>query len=183
MKPDMYVRIDAITKAGLPGEEVVRVFVQAMTEQAVAEALQMIHGRERGYQRYVEAGGAVRFTSYGEPFIPACSVPSKRPVGSTWRSWNVREDVTEARMHAGRGSLLGPDTRRRARWWELTLSCGHVVIRNVQYMPREDGNPGHERRFAGDARPAPKRIRCDECTRILARTASRAREAAERTAL
>lgn len=33
---------------------------------------------------------------------------------------------------AGRGSVLGPDTNRRAHWWELTLVCGHIVERTTK---------------------------------------------------
>lgn len=28
---------------------------------------------------------------------------------------------------SGRGSVLGPNTSRRNRWWDLFLECGHTV--------------------------------------------------------
>jgi hypothetical protein len=72
----MYVRIDAIGKVGLTSGQVLAAVELAMTELGIAQGLALVHGPERGYRRYVEAGGAVRFTSYGEPFVPV--YPAKR---------------------------------------------------------------------------------------------------------
>lgn len=62
---------------------------------------------------------------------------------------------------------MGPDTSRRARWWELTLTCHHVVERSARYSPRADGWPvqrgGTQHRNADDVLPAPKRVRCERC--------------------
>jgi hypothetical protein len=75
----------------------------------------------------------------------------------------------------GRGGLLGPDTSRRTRWWELDLACGHTVERTVRYRPR--ANPGArsrggtQHRSADAVLPAPKRVRCEFCL-IAARRAS-----------
>jgi hypothetical protein len=68
----------------------------------------------------------------------------------------------------GRGSVLGPDTSRRTRWWELTLEgCDHRVERTVRYAPRTDGyarsRGGTQHRSASAVLPAPKRVRCDRC--------------------
>jgi hypothetical protein len=64
----------------------------------------------------------------------------------------------------GRGGLLGPDTCRRTRWWELDLECGHMAQRTVRYRPREDkrarSRGGHQHRSASDVLPAPKRVLC-----------------------
>lgn len=69
-------------------------------------------------------------------------------------------------IHEGRGSLLGPDTSRRTRWWEATLDCGHVVERTVRYGPPRDGRRtrgGTQHRLLTDVLPAPKRVRCEFC--------------------
>lgn len=41
----------------------------AMEELAVAQALVIVHGQERGARRYAEIGGRVRFDRDGEPGI------------------------------------------------------------------------------------------------------------------
>jgi len=68
-------------------------------------------------------------------------------------------------MTSGRGSVLGPDTFRRLRWWELKLECGHEVERTVKYKPVPGGSlaNGWHPRPATDALPAPTRARCDYC--------------------
>jgi len=76
-------------------------------------------------------------------------------------------EVTNSRMHEGRGSVLGGDTSRRARWWQLRLICGHVTERAVRYGPHRDGWPaqvgGTQHRSKDDVLPAPKRVRCKQC--------------------
>lgn len=67
--------------------------------------------------------------------------------------------VTLARIREGRVGLLGPDTGRRRRWWELTLECGHIVERYCTYVR---GAPFGVR----DVRPAPQRARCDLCAPV-----------------
>jgi len=172
MKPDMYVRIDAIGSAGLPAEAALRGFMLALTELGVMQALALIHGTERGYRRYVEAGGAVRFTSYGDAFVP---VDTRRGRVAGRYNWHVTENVTRADMRVGRGSFLGPDTNRRLRWWDLGLECGHTVQRNVRYRPLAEGNPGRDRRLAEDALPPVKRARCDECSLAVRESGTRSR--------
>jgi hypothetical protein len=66
----MYVRIDSIGKAGLSAEQMIECALVALAELAVAEALALVHGPERGLRRYFEAGGQVRFTSWGDPYVP-----------------------------------------------------------------------------------------------------------------
>lgn len=67
----------------------------------------------------------------------------------------------------GRGSVLGPDTSRRTRWWELTLACGHKVERTVRYRPlqprRARQRGGTQHRSLDDVLPAPRRVRCEFC--------------------
>ena len=72
--------------------------------------------------------------------------------------------VVGSELFEGRGSVLGPDTSRRTRWWELTLECGHVVERTVSYDPNTRPAMKHARN-KGDVLPAPKRARCYECSR------------------
>ena len=87
---------------------------------------------------------------------------SPRP--ACWRA------VVNAERRTGRGSVLGPDTSRRARWWELELECGHKACRTVRYKPSEDPQRGGtQRRDIDDALPAPKRVRCEECEAAAAR--------------
>jgi hypothetical protein len=68
---------------------------------------------------------------------------------------------------SGRGSLLGPDTTRRAHWWELELECGHRADRDVRFGPHKDGRTrqrgGTQHRSLGDMLPAPGRVRCTDC--------------------
>jgi hypothetical protein len=45
----------------------------AMEELAIAWALVMIHGDQRGAKQYIQAGGRVRFDDDGEPVIWAAS--------------------------------------------------------------------------------------------------------------
>lgn len=63
--------------------------------------------------------------------------------------------------YAGRGSLLGPETSRRVKWWDLTLECGHLVQRSCRYPP--PFVPGRRHRSAGEALPPPKRVLCEMC--------------------
>jgi hypothetical protein len=76
-------------------------------------------------------------------------------------------EVTETSSTVGRGSLLGGDTFRRIRMWNLALTCGHTVQRRVRYRPdprRRRGGSAPVRAMA-DALPAPVRVRCEECPR------------------
>jgi hypothetical protein len=77
----------------------------------------------------------------------------------------VWRDVEKALLHSGRGSLLGPDTSRRTRWWELVLPCGHREERHVVYRKADPPLPKGTRRTSDDVLPAPKRVRCAACTR------------------
>lgn len=74
-----------------------------------------------------------------------------------------RDVVSHEGPREGRGGILGPATSRRLRWWELTLSCGHEVERNVRYKPIGNPRGGTQGRSLSDVLPAPKRIRCDSC--------------------
>jgi hypothetical protein len=49
--------------------DAVELFVTALTELPIAEALVMIHGRTAGLRRYREVGGRVWFDDDGEPII------------------------------------------------------------------------------------------------------------------
>jgi hypothetical protein len=84
----------------------------------------------------------------------------------------VWREVATASMREGRGSVLGPDPSRRARWWVLVLECGHKTERFVRYGPHKDGWPaqhgGTQHRSLDDVLPAPKRVRCAECQAVEA---------------
>lgn len=75
--------------------------------------------------------------------------------------------VVEAHMGSGRGSVLGGDTWRRVRWWNLTLECGHTQQRTVRYRPHPQGYRIAQR-VMSDALPAPTRARCHDCAGELA---------------
>lgn len=53
----------------LAGEELIAAVAMLIQEEAIARALVLIHGPERGAQRYAEVGGHVRFTELGEPVL------------------------------------------------------------------------------------------------------------------
>jgi hypothetical protein len=77
-----------------------------------------------------------------------------------WRKVTGKPD-----LHAGRGSVLGKDTARRSRWWDLPLECGHVEQRTVRYKALGPAaqRGGTQRRRAADVLPAPGRVRCGQC--------------------
>jgi hypothetical protein len=77
-QPVMYVRIDSIASHGLTVDQVIDATVLALQELGVAMALQTVHGREAGLRRYFEAGGHVRFTSWGDPYVPVYKVSWRR---------------------------------------------------------------------------------------------------------
>lgn len=79
---------------------------------------------------------------------------------------NPLRDVVTALPREGRGSVLGPDNDRTARWWEMTLACGHIVERTARYSPHPLGWRARKR-SAADLLPPPKRVRCEECGRSL----------------
>jgi hypothetical protein len=85
---------------------------------------------------------------------------------TTARRGTWRTVVTVTGPFEGRGGLLGPDTSRRTRWWELDLDCGHRAERTVRYSPPTDGyarsRGGTQHRSAADVLPAPKRVLCQE---------------------
>ncbi len=91
-------------------------------------------------------------------------VTASPPRPACWRA------VVSAELRVGRGSVLGPDTTRRARWWELGLKCGHKTQRTVRYKRSDDPQRGGtQRRDIGDVLPAPKRVRCELCEADAAR--------------
>lgn len=78
-------------------------------------------------------------------------------------------EVAKAVLCTGRGSFLGPATSRRARWWDLTLECGHVVQRSARYRslpPAERQRGGTQHRLSEDVLPAPRRARCCQCEAV-----------------
>jgi hypothetical protein len=77
-----------------------------------------------------------------------------------------RKVVTVTGPVAGRGSVLGPDTARRGRWWELGLECGHTATPKVRYAPLPKGmsqRGGTQHRLASDVLAAPRKVICHGC--------------------
>lgn len=151
-----YMRISAISpRNGLTGKQAVDAIVLATTELAKATALALVHGEDRGARRYYETGAAVCFSG-GEPYVLVLpDLPG------------IRRAVMTAELRTGRGSMLGPDTTRRARWWDLVLECGHQEEREALYRPAGDpqrgDDPWRRKRTGGDVLPAPRRVICSEC--------------------
>ena len=77
-------------------------------------------------------------------------------------------EVVETRSTVGRGSMMGDSTWRRTRRWVLVLACGHEVQRAVRYRPdpRRRRGGSWPLRPLGDALPAPRRVRCEECPEV-----------------
>ncbi|MCA1844472.1 MAG: hypothetical protein LC792_15040 [Actinobacteria bacterium] len=82
---------------------------------------------------------------------------------SNRRQRHKRLVVTVVGLREGRGSVLGPDTFRRTRWWELRLECGHLVERTVRYRYREHADRGRRPRRADEVTPAPRWAYCEFC--------------------
>jgi hypothetical protein len=61
-----WVRISDLHRVGA---QATSLLATTMTDLAVAQSLVLIHGKERGIARYIEAGGRVRFDGDGEPVI------------------------------------------------------------------------------------------------------------------
>ena len=74
----MYVRVDSIPRHGLSAEQMLEAVEMATIELGLAEALQMVHGCELGLRRYFETGGHIRFTSWGDPYVPVYAPKRRR---------------------------------------------------------------------------------------------------------
>ncbi len=95
----------------------------------------------------------------------------RTPNTNPWRS--VLTDPAPI-VYEGRGGVLGPDTDRRTRWWEMTLECGHQVERTVSYRTPTPGEYVNRRhRSYTDVLPHPRRVRCEQCA-VDARREARA---------
>ena len=74
--------------------------------------------------------------------------------------------VVKATDHEGVVSFV---QHFRARWWELTLECGHQVERSARYTKGAAGGRGfaalHHPAPHDAMLPAPKRVRCTQCPR------------------
>ena len=76
---------------------------------------------------------------------------------------NIWRDVEHATLRSGRGSFLEPAARRRTRWWDLTLTCGHRTERHARYRKADPPLPQGTRRSADDVLPPVVRVACLEC--------------------
>lgn len=75
-----------------------------------------------------------------------------------------RKVVKKLGLGSGRGSVMGPDTTRRTRWWNLKLECGHEVERTVKYKPaKHPQRGGTQHRSRSDVLPHPNKVRCEYC--------------------
>jgi hypothetical protein len=76
--PDGWVRVQDIARAGLTADQVIHLMAMALEELGVIRGLILVHGVERGTDRYVEAGGHMRFSDDGEPILPLWAAGEKR---------------------------------------------------------------------------------------------------------
>jgi hypothetical protein len=67
--------------------------------------------------------------------------------------------VVKDQLLEGRGGVFRIDSRG-ARWYELTLECGHEVERTCRYTKIDRRQIS---RSLNDALPAPKKVRCEFC--------------------
>jgi hypothetical protein len=66
----MYVRVDSLGQHGLSASQMLEAAEMATLELGLAEGLQLVHGKDHGLRRYFETGGHIRFTSWGDPYVP-----------------------------------------------------------------------------------------------------------------
>jgi hypothetical protein len=152
----LYARLETISRLGLDAGRAVPAVATALQDLAVVKSLQLIHGQERGLAMYWERGGTVRSDAEGNAWVLVPLAPD----GANRRA------VMHAALHSGRGSLMGGDTARRTRWWDLLLECGHRAERTVRYRPLPPAavqRGGTQHRHGGDVLPPPGHARCGTC--------------------
>lgn len=148
-------------KAGLTLHQRAEALLMALAETILMDTARVFAGQDGWARWYKEHGGKVRFDDQRRACIP---VANER---IAWRA------VVKQSLHSGRGSVLGPDTARRQRWYDLDLECGHAVQRTARYRHMDDRQRQDEawrrKRSAADVLPAPKRVRCEHCQAIIDR--------------
>lgn len=60
-----WVKLSDLT--ALRSDEAIAVLALAIEELAIAQSFVLIHGQERGAERYINAGGHIRFDADGNP--------------------------------------------------------------------------------------------------------------------
>lgn len=88
-------------------------------------------------------------------------------IPNPWRE--VAADPKPTYME-GSHNGMNRSNSRTARWWELTLSCGHFVERNARLV-KEGGTPGT---VMEDVVDPPKKVRCERCGGAARQDARRA---------
>ena len=71
------IRLDRLLNELSPNDALTAVAV-AIEELGMAQALCIVHGRDRGVKRFVEAGGHIRFDDDGKPVILWTSALAER---------------------------------------------------------------------------------------------------------
>jgi hypothetical protein len=69
MSAGRWIKIADIPRSGLPADQQLKLVATALEELAVAQALVMVHGPERGLARYAAIGGRVLPGADGAPVI------------------------------------------------------------------------------------------------------------------
>lgn len=148
-------------RSGLTLHQRAEALLMAVEQTVLMETARLFGGEDGWVNWYTGHGGLIRYDDQRRACIP---VANER---IAWRA------VVKSHLHSGRGSALGPDTSRRARWYDLDLECGHAVQRDARYRSRSDAESQDDswrrRRTVADVLPPPKRVRCAQCQGIIAR--------------
>lgn len=66
----LYVKVEAMTEAGLTPDQLLATADFALTELALAKSLVIFHGERVGARRYFETGGLMRLDAAGNAWAP-----------------------------------------------------------------------------------------------------------------
>lgn len=129
---------------------------------------------------WVATAGVVKVTGVGMRHVWRITSGGRAALERTPVKVIIWRAVVASQQRSGRGSVLGPDTTRRARWWSLTLECEHVVERTVRYKSSDTPQRGGtQHRYADDVLPAPVRVQCEYCKAAALRAARELETAAK----
>jgi hypothetical protein len=78
----------------------------------------------------------------------------------------IWREVTAAELRDGRRPRRRGQKGRPARWWDLTLACGHKAVRTARYRPLPEAEVrrgGYQSRDPGDVLPPARQVKCEPC--------------------
>lgn len=88
---------------------------------------------------------------------PTPSNPTGEPWPTIWRK------VTDSEVHERPAAPPNDQPGRMARWWTLTLDCGHAQRHDGVYQKRKPDPPRGTPRTRDELRDPPRRVRCGDC--------------------